>query len=128
MKKVALVAEDTEFIREFISNILKGCGYDVIEASDGQEALDLFKENIPRITLLVTDLEMPRINGLDLVILIRRMSQYLPIVMDSGSFSPDNADRARAAGVDEFLSKPFLVQDMVLAIAKAEAKYMSVIR
>lgn len=85
--KTVLLAEDTPELRELMGNALRKCGYKVVEAKNGMEALRLFNA-IPEIQAVVTDLEMPMANGIQLAGAIKEIDPAMPIVMWSGSDDP----------------------------------------
>lgn len=84
--KTVLIAEDTAELRELMTFALTRAGFKVIEACNGMEALRLFKQH-PEISAVVTDLDMPMMNGIQLVQEIKGVSN-LPIIMWSGSMNP----------------------------------------
>lgn len=83
--RTILLAEDTEELRELMSYALVRAGYKVISAANGMEALRLFRAN-PDIAAIVTDLDMPMMNGIQLVNEVG--ASTLPIIMWSGSMNP----------------------------------------
>ena len=103
-----LVAEDNATNLTIISQLLESAGHVVLTACDGEEALDVYERSGPDMAIL--DFNMPLRNGMDVTCAIRNMEsagQHLPIIMLSASVTPESRDRARHAGVDEFLGKPY---------------------
>ena len=103
-----LVAEDNATNRTIIAQLLENAGHKVIIAEDGEEALDIFERDAPDLAIL--DFNMPLRNGIDVTKAIRTMEatgEHLPIVVMSASVTPETRDRARRAGADEFLGKPY---------------------
>lgn len=84
MAKTILVAEDERIIRNLAEITLKKAGYQVITANDGQEAVDIFKENAGTIDLLLLDIMMPNKNGWEAFMEIREENQEIPVVFCSG--------------------------------------------
>lgn len=82
-----LLAEDTPELRELMAGALRKAGYHVVEAANGMEAMRLFQKNHD-INAIVTDLEMPLMNGVQLVKEVRAIDTQIPIVMWSGSMNP----------------------------------------
>jgi chemotaxis protein histidine kinase CheA len=101
-----LFADDSRSIREAVSRILAAAGYAVQTAPDGWEAWELLKDH--PFDLLVTDLEMPRLDGFDLIAKVRRDPELreLPILVLTSRTSPQNRLRADALGSTGFLTKP----------------------
>jgi len=116
--KKILVAEDSSSVRKFISFALKLDGYDVIAAVDGMDAL----EQIPKhkIDMLITDLNMPNIDGIRLIKTIRQDSEYkeLPIIILSSLSTEDDIKGGLEAGANSYLIKPFNAKRIQYEISK----------
>jgi two-component system KDP operon response regulator KdpE len=110
-KKKVLLVDDERAILRVIGIKLRISGFDVLTASGGQEALDLVKTNSPDIILL--DVIMPGIDGFEVLEKLRTFSE-LPVIVFSAR--PDNAQKALSLGANDFLAKPFDVDDMVKRI------------
>jgi len=104
---VILLAEDSDFFRGQVRRYLEGDGYFVISAVDGQEAWELLEVNASKIKLVVTDIEMPRLDGLGLTRAIRADQRYnkLPIIALSSLAGEEDTARGLAAGVTEYQVK-----------------------
>ncbi len=107
MSKTILAVDDSASIRNMVAFTLKSAGYDVIEAVDGQDGLD--KAKARRVNLVLTDQNMPRMDGLTLVKSLRAMPDYkaAPILILTTESSDDMKARGRAAGATGWLVKPF---------------------
>lgn len=121
-----LVAEDNVTNQAIIRQLLDSAGHTVILASDGEDALDLYEQHKPDIAIL--DFNMPERSGLEVIAAIRAMEPTgtrLPVIVLSASVTPETRDRARQAGADDFVGKPFdaagLLQ-VVDRLAKRAAK------
>jgi two-component system chemotaxis response regulator CheY len=119
-----LVVDDSEDIRFLVSSLLKSIGHEAIEAGDGVTALELL-ETDPQIRLVITDYDMPRMNGLELTRRIRRNEclEDLPVLMQSASPLELLETRATAAGVTRLLPRtirPKGLLDEITAILKAD--------
>ena len=111
-----LVVEDSFIVRELQRCVLESAGHEVVTASDGREALDaLSKEE--GIELVVTDLEMPRLGGLNLTRAIRadEARSSLPVVMVTSRGSDEDRRRGMEAGVDAYIDKQGFQQSALLA-------------
>jgi two-component system chemotaxis sensor kinase CheA len=99
-----LIAEDSKFFRNQVKGYMTEVGYDVIEAEDGVEAWDKLHEFGDEITLLVTDIEMPNMNGFDLTQRIRQDAKYgkLPIIALTTLASAEDVAKGQAVGVNEY--------------------------
>ena len=104
-----LIVDDSPTMRRILNNTLKRIGYrDIEEAEHGQQALDKLKTN-PEINFLVTDWNMPVMDGLHLVQTIRSTPEYkkLPILMVTTRSVKDDIIEAMKAGVNNYVVKPF---------------------
>lgn len=107
MAKTVLTVDDSASIRQMVAFTLKGAGYDVVEASDGQEGLDKAKGK--SVNLVLTDQNMPRMDGLTLIRSLRTMPQYagVPILMLTTESGDVMKSQGKAAGATGWLVKPF---------------------
>jgi two-component system chemotaxis response regulator CheY len=102
-----LAVDDSASMRQMVAFTLKGAGYNVIEAADGQEAYD--KARGHTVDLVLTDQNMPRMDGLTLVKSLRGLPSYAstPILILTTESSDDMKARGKAAGATGWLVKPF---------------------
>jgi two-component system, chemotaxis family, sensor kinase CheA len=102
-----LLAEDSDFFRTQISHILEEGGYPVLAAPDGEAAWDLLLQNVDKVRTVVTDIEMPRLDGLGLARRIRGDSRtaHLPIIALTSLAGEDDMARGKAAGIDDYQTK-----------------------
>ncbi len=109
MTKTILAIDDSTSIRQMVAFTLKSSGYTVIEAADGQEGLDKANANADAITLILTDQNMPRMDGLTLTRTLRGMPQFAktPILMLTTESSDEMKSQGKAAGATGWLVKPF---------------------
>lgn len=118
MKKVILIADDSSTIRKFLSFSLTMQGYEVISASDGMEAL----EKLPyhRIDLIITDLNMPNMDGFELIKGIRGNSEYAdtPIIILSSLSEKSEIEMGLSLGANSYLIKPFDPKKVLYEISK----------
>ncbi len=109
-----LIVDDSLSVRSSLTQLMTDGGYQVVTARDGLEAVNMLETEAPDIVL--TDLEMPRMNGLDLVGYIRNSKQWnpLPVVMITSRTMAKHRQQAEQAGVNSYITKPF-TEDEVLA-------------
>lgn len=107
MMKTILAVDDSASIRQMVSFTLKGAGYSVLEAVDGEDGLVKAKTN--EIGLVLTDQNMPRMDGLTLIRTLRGMAQYksVPILMLTTESSDAMKSEGKAVGATGWLVKPF---------------------
>jgi len=111
-----LLAEDDDMVRALLTRVLRGQGYRVLEASDGQTAIELFRAESARVRLVLTDLMMPRRSGVDLVNTVLAFQQRTSIVVMSGYTSdPAGASHLTQLGLP-VLSKPTTPTEVLLKI------------
>lgn len=100
-----LVVDDEPFVREVLSRFLSERGYQVDVAEDGQAALALIRDDAPDIVLL--DLKMPRLGGLELLRILRDDGAELAVITISGHADEDTARESLDLGAADFINKPF---------------------
>ncbi len=107
MAKIIIAVDDSTSIRQMVAFTLKSAGYSVIEAVDGQDGLDKIKSQT--VDLVLTDQNMPRMDGLTLIKTLRGMPQYsaTPILMLTTESSDDMKTQGKAVGATGWIVKPF---------------------
>lgn len=113
-----LVAEDDLDVRSYLELALRCDGYTVETADDGDQALDVLRQN-PRIAAALLDIVMPRRDGLETLKDIRRFNPVMPVIMVSGASSPLNVVDAMKSGATDFLAKPVSHSDLRKAVRTA---------
>ena len=107
MRPTVLIAEDEASQRFTFHELCKRAGYDVIEAKDGAEALYFLKQDeTEQIQILLTDLNMPKLSGIELIKEARALRAGLPIIVLTSSQETDDAVESMQAGANDFISKP----------------------
>ena len=112
-----LVVDDDPYIQEALDDRLESLGYRVSLAADGQQALELLEQQDPQLVLL--DIEMPRMKGLDVLKEIRRRERDVPVIMITAYGSIDLAVQAMKEGAYDFIPKPFDPGHVALVVQKA---------
>ena len=115
--KTILTVDDSAFIRKLLRVTLSGQGFDVAEAEDGIAALEWLAAN-QRPDLMITDINMPRMDGFGLVEAVRAEPRHdgMPILVLSTEAADDKQDRAKVAGADGWIVKPFNPDQLASAI------------
>ena len=111
--------EDLDRMSRLVRAALEGEGHEVLEASDGSEAVSLFLERRHDIRLVVTDLTMPRMHGDEALAAIRAAGGELPAVLMTGYSEGEAAARFEALGLRAILKKPFLRADLLETVRAA---------
>jgi len=104
--KTILIADDEPLIRKLVKDFLKREGFNILEAQDGKEALDLFKENKDRINLVILDVMMPIYDGWSVCREVRKISR-IPVVMLTARGEEVDEVFGFDLGADEYITKPF---------------------
>ena len=117
MSKSILTADDSSSVRQMVSFTLKQAGYDVVEACDGQDALDKAKAN--KVNMVITDLNMPNMNGIELIKSLRAEAAYkfIPIIMLTTESQASKKQEGKSAGATGWIIKPFK-PDQLLGVVK----------
>lgn len=117
MKPIVLVADDDPSILEILKLGFRTKGYEVITASDGKSAIQAIEQNRP--DLLVLDIEMPHLTGIEVLRHLRKDWPTLPVVIMTAHGTISLAVEAMKEGATEFITKPFEMEQLLLVIQKA---------
>ena len=117
MNETILVVDDESRMRKLIKDFLTTKGYKVLEAEDGEKALQVFEENQNKIDLIILDVMMPKLDGWSVLRQIRQTSQ-VPIIMLTARGEEQDELFGYELGVDEYMPKPFSPK---ILVAKVEA-------
>ncbi len=113
-----LVVEDEEILLQFVSALLMTYGYNVIQAKDGIEAVELFTKHKNKIDLVIMDIELPRLNGWEALIRMKKENDGLKAIVASGYLDPKLKLNKRVDGIYDFIQKPYEPQIMLSTIRK----------
>ncbi|WP_077732414.1 MULTISPECIES: response regulator [unclassified Methylocaldum] len=118
MAKTILIVDDSASLRQVVSIALKGAGYDVVEARDGQDALT--KLNGQRIHLIISDVNMPNMDGISFVREAKQLPAYkfTPVIMLTTESQESKMAEGKAAGAKAWVVKPFQPAQMLDAVSK----------
>lgn len=110
MSPTVMIVEDDAATRRLYRFLLTNSGYTVVEAEDGQAALERF--NVQPCDIIITDMNMPRMGGIDMVRTLRQNSIDVYVIMVTAFGTPDTEKHAFRAGVNEYLTKPFDFEEL----------------
>ena len=118
MKKKVMTVDDSRTMREMVAFTLKGAGYDVVEAPDGQQAFNTLSAT--KVDLVIADLNMPVMDGLTLIRKLRATTQYrtTPILMLTTEADEKKKADGRAAGATGWIVKPFDPAKLISVVQK----------
>lgn len=121
MAKTILLTDDSKSIRAVIATVLKVAGYNVIEAGDGQEGIDVLNSG-KTVDMIITDLNMPNMNGIEFIWEIRKLSDHVftPICMLTTESEQERLEQGESITTDAWINKPIqpvkvlsIVQDIL---------------
>jgi len=123
--RTVIIADDDDLTRNLLRNLLRTAGLKVVgEAADGARALEAFQKTKPEIVCL--DIEMPELNGLEVLAKIREHDANVIVLMITAATSGDNVRSAIAGRADGIIAKPFnttkIIGEMERALTRASAK------
>ncbi len=113
-----LAVDDSASMRQMVSFTLKGAGYEVIEAADGVEALNIARSK--GVNLVITDVNMPNMDGISLIKQLRMLPSYkfTPLLMLTTEASSEKKQQGRAAGATGWIVKPFNPDQLLNTVKK----------
>jgi CheY-like chemotaxis protein len=117
MERTILVVDDEQGYRDLLSMDLSEVSYTVLTAGGGPEALDILKKE--KVDLVITDMKMPKMDGLDVVIAGRQLRPDLPFILMTGFAMEERVLEALKKGASACLRKPFQMVELQIAIKKA---------
>jgi two-component system, cell cycle sensor histidine kinase and response regulator CckA len=102
-----LLVDDEPIIRNLGKRLLERKGYKVLIAGDGKEALEMYQQNIDSIDLIILDLTMPHLSGIDVLKMIRQISDKVKVILTSGFAHDESEHNLETIGAADFVSKPY---------------------
>ena len=118
MGKIIMTADDSASVRQMVSFTLKQSGYEVVEAVDGKDALQ--KLGAQKVDMLITDLNMPNLDGIGLIKGARALPacRFIPIVMLTTESQDARKQEGKAAGATGWIVKPFKPEQLLAVVKK----------
>jgi two-component system, chemotaxis family, chemotaxis protein CheY len=118
MSKTIVVVDDSESIRELVGLTLENSGYKIEKGIDGRDALQIFDGR--EVNLVITDLNMPHLDGISLIKEIRNKAGYsaIPILVLTTESQASKKEEAKAAGATGWIVKPFVAEKLLAVVQK----------
>ena len=118
MAKTILTVDDSASVRQMVTFTLKGAGYNVLEAVDGEDGLT--KLNSAEVNMVITDLNMPKLDGLGFIKKIRAnpKSKFIPVIMLTTESQAEKKQAGKAAGATGWIVKPFKPEQLLDVVKK----------
>ena len=105
--KTILLIDDEELVINISEMMLKKLGYRVLKAHSGYEGLQIFEENKSKIDLVISDLEMPKMNGKEVMDKLREIDPQIKVMLSSGALMDSDEEKVMNKGSSGFLKKPY---------------------
>ena len=105
----ALVVDDSRAIRMILGRMLSGCGFEICQAGNGREGLEVLEKEFPNVSLVLADWNMPEMNGLEFVQKLRADARFtaVQVMMVTTETQIEQMSQALEAGANEYVMKPF---------------------
>lgn len=116
-QKQILLVDDTANVLAVLSDFLKSAAYAILEAKDAQGAIEVVKEELADLALI--DLRMPETDGINLMLSLKKTKPHLPVIIYSGYPSMNTAIEALKKGADDYIPKPFKLDELSTRIKEA---------
>ena len=118
MSKVIMTVDDSASVRQMVSFTLRDAGYEVVEAVDGQDAL--VKVDNQALNIVITDLNMPNLDGIGLIRALRALPscKFIPIVMLTTESQAEKKQEGKSAGATGWIVKPFKPEQLIAVVKK----------
>lgn len=116
MGKRVMAVDDSATVRQVLQMTLEGAGYEVVEAVDGKDALSKLAGT--SVDMMVTDLNMPNMDGIDLIKHVRQSpgNRFMPIIMLTTESQPEKKQEGKAAGASGWIVKPFKPEQLLAVV------------
>ncbi len=115
--ELVLIVDDEENIRKIAEATLARFGYRTVTAADGADALNVYAEHAEDISIVLTDIAMPHMDGETLIRTLKKLAPATPVVAMSGLMSPEQTAALEMLNVGGFLSKPFTAEELLTILA-----------
>lgn len=115
-KETLLVVEDEEMLLELLTEILVSKGYNVLSARDGLEGIDVYAAYKDDISLVLTDMGLPKLSGFDMFVKLKKINPDILTIFASGFLEPKTISEMYKAGAKEFIQKPYETEDVLSKI------------
>jgi CheY-like chemotaxis protein len=110
------VVEDDEAMVYLLKKLLPQAGYEMLAASDGAQAIEVYLSHKEKIDVVLLDLGLPKVAGLDVIHNLKRENPDVKIIVATGYLEPELKSEIFRAGVNDCINKPYLVQDVLQKI------------
>ena len=117
--ETVLVVDDEQLVRELARDILKRYGYTVLMASGGEEAVELYRQHADKIAMVILDILMPDVDGVETFRRIREIDPAARVVISSGYDEDHAGEKLLQAGAAAFVQKPYRIAELLKVVREA---------
>ena len=117
-EKTILLIDDEEIVINISEMMLKRLGYRVLKANSGYEGLQLFEENKSKIDLIISDFEMPKMNGKEVMDKLRKIDPQIKVMLSSGALTDADEKEVMDQGFNGFIKKPYNMNTLCAKMAE----------
>ena len=117
-EKTILLIDDEEVVINISEMMLKKLGYRVLKAHSGYEGLQLFEENKSKIDLIISDFEMPKMNGKEVMDKLRKIDPQIKVMLSSGALTDADEKEVMNEGFNGFIKKPYNMNTLCAKMAE----------
>jgi two-component system cell cycle sensor histidine kinase/response regulator CckA len=117
-EKTVLLIDDEEIVINISEMMLKRLGYRVLKAHSGYEGLQLFEENKSKIDLIISDLQMPKMNGKEVMAKLREIDPQIKVMLSSGALTDADEKNLMDKGFNGFIKKPYNMNTLCKKMAE----------
>ena len=118
-EETVLIVDDEEIVRYLSSDMLQVLGYKTLMASDGREAVEIYRKRSKEIDLVLLDMIMPRMGGLETLCELKKLDPEVKVVVSSGYEQDEHSQRIMQEGAILYLKKPYMIDSLSQAIQQA---------
>jgi len=121
MKEKILFVDDSKLMRKIVNQTLAKIDVEIIDASDGKEALIVLERFYKEIKLILTDWNMPNMNGFELLQVIKSNNNYthIPVILTTSEAEKEHINMAIRAGASDYIIKPFNTNELIKTVLKS---------
>ena len=121
MKEKILFVDDSKLMRKIVNQTLAKINVQIIDASDGKEALKVLENFYKEIKLILTDWNMPNMNGFELLQVVKSNNNYkhIPVILTTSEAEKEHINKALKAGAADYIIKPFNTKELIKTVLRS---------
>jgi len=121
MKEKILFVDDSKLMRKIVNQTLAKINVEIIDASDGKEALKVLENFYKEIKLILTDWNMPNMNGFELLQVVKSNNNYkhIPVILTTSEAEKEHINKALKAGAADYIIKPFNTKELIKTVLRS---------